>query len=80
MSKIGQQWRRFRKKHLFTQASLAAVLGITDRCIRKIEAGEVTPQASTQLAFEALKSKYRQEKEFWKTIREEHHNAREVGN
>ncbi len=57
-----REWSRFRKDFLLTQVKLADVLGISRRTVQFIEAGELTPLASTLRKFNTLKAKYQQEK------------------
>jgi len=52
------EFRRFRKKHFFTQQKLAEVLGIHKNTIQNIERGKVTPFANTLHKFEVLKRKH----------------------
>lgn len=60
MTKVGQQWRRFRRQHKLTQANLALVLGLSKRAVRYIETGAVTPRRSTQELFLALVQRYKE--------------------
>lgn len=53
-----KEWTRFRKDNLLTQVKLAEVLGISRRTVQFIEAGELTPLASTLRQFRSLKAKY----------------------
>ena len=55
------EWRQFRKNHLFTQVKLAEVLGLSRRAVQWIEAGKVTPLPSTLRLFKALKAKHEHE-------------------
>jgi len=56
-----QEWRKFRKDHLFTQVKLAEVLGLSRRTVQLIEAGKVIPFPDTLRKFLALKAKYSNE-------------------
>lgn len=56
-----QEWRKFRKDHLFTQIKLAEVLGLSRRTVQLIETGKVDPFPNTLRKFLALKAKYSNE-------------------
>jgi DNA-binding XRE family transcriptional regulator len=56
-----EEWRKFRKDHLFTQVKLAEVLGLSRRTVQLIEAGKVCPFPDTLRKFLALKAKYSNE-------------------
>ena len=58
-----REWKTFRKRHLFTQNQLAAVLGISRRCITNVENGKVVPHTVTLGKFEVLKQKHTRRKE-----------------
>jgi len=53
-----RQWKKFRKKHYFSQERLAQVLGISRRAVQYVEAGQLTPHASTLFKFEVLRIKH----------------------
>jgi len=55
------EWREFRKEHLYTQKKLAEAIGVSRRTVQEIEAGRVIPYPHTLRLFEALKAKYSQE-------------------
>lgn len=57
-SKIGRDWKTFRRRLLFTQSALAQALGISLRQVQYIEAGICIPQYRTQGKFNALKAKH----------------------
>jgi DNA-binding XRE family transcriptional regulator len=58
-----QEWRAFRKDHLFTQVRLAEVLGMSRREVQLIEKGKVSPIQNTLRKFLALKAKYSRDEE-----------------
>ena len=60
-STIGQEWKKFRKRRLFTQEDLAEALAISRRQVQNIEYGKSTPAYRTQARFNALKAKHDQE-------------------
>lgn len=53
------EWKRFRRKNLLTQRSLAEVLGITPQTVKNIEHCKYKEVSVRVLSrFEALKQKY----------------------
>jgi DNA-binding XRE family transcriptional regulator len=53
-----EEWRKFRKDHLFTQVKLAEVLDLSRRTVQLIEAGKVSPFPDTLRKFQALKARH----------------------
>ena len=58
-----EEWRQFRREHLFTQKRLADVIShsvgnISRRTIQQIEAARITPHPDTLRLFAAFKKKY----------------------
>jgi DNA-binding XRE family transcriptional regulator len=56
-----QEWRKFRKEHLFTQIKLAEVLDLSRRTVQLIEAGKVSPFPDTLRKFQALRTRHSNE-------------------
>ena len=48
---IGQEMKRFRKKHGYTQAQLAEILGVTKQSISNYETGKSQPNLSVIIHF-----------------------------
>lgn len=51
------EWRLFRRNHLFTQRHLADITGISRRTLQLIEAARITPQPTTLRKFMLYKVK-----------------------
>jgi DNA-binding XRE family transcriptional regulator len=47
-------WRAFRDKHKVTQKEVAHLLGVAERTVQYIEAGQTMPTPETQAKFRAL--------------------------
>lgn len=58
---LSAQLIRFSKDHLFTEISLAEVLGVSRRTIQMIKAAKVTPHPGTKRKWLALVQKYKNE-------------------
>ena len=58
MRRRSEEWRQFRRKHLFTQKMLADQMEICLRTLQHIEAGKHLCLVSTQRRFLAFKSRF----------------------
>lgn len=56
--KRAEEWRQFRRNHLFTQTRLADIVGISRRTIQQIEAGKITPHPDTLRVFATFRKKH----------------------
>ena len=56
------EWKAFRKDHLFTQTALAEALGISRRTVQYVERAEYTPQPETIGAMRSLMARHAKEK------------------
>jgi DNA-binding XRE family transcriptional regulator len=52
------EWRRFRRDHLFTQKKLGEIIGVSRRTIQEIEAARISPHAETLRVFAVFKRQY----------------------
>lgn len=50
-------WKLFRKNHFLTQRAMADAMGISRRCVQKIEGAHITPQAATLRLFRNFEHK-----------------------
>lgn len=51
-----EEWRAFRRDHLFSQRRLAEHLGVSIRTVQYVESAAHTPIAAIQSKFETLKA------------------------
>jgi DNA-binding XRE family transcriptional regulator len=58
MAKASSIWKKWRVSKLLSQARMAAALGVTERTVRNIEQGKVTPSYISQARFEELKARH----------------------
>jgi len=57
-----EEWKMFRRNHMFTQRRLAQMIGVSRRTIQQVENGYITPHQQTVRLFEAFKRKHTREK------------------
>jgi len=62
-----REWKTFRKRHFFTQEQLAAILGISRRCLQHVESAQRVPHTVTLGKFEVLKQKHTPSKTDWRS-------------
>jgi transcriptional regulator with XRE-family HTH domain len=56
--KRGEEWRKFRKDHLYTQRRFAEALSCSPRTVQYTENGTTTPILGLLRRFEALKAQH----------------------